>query len=114
MSNTPTTFTQRAARRISQVVRDAERGDRNMQGIRLRTAHDGEGSPIRLGKTVALWTKGTAQSIDLYENGEPLLEQTSDATLLSYNKMADVPADRWVIVAENAKGEYYLISAECG
>lgn len=75
------------------------------------------GSPVRLGKTVVAWNKGTLATVTLYEDGTPPTETASTPTETienCVNKFTNVAAGRWVIVAKAANGEWYLISAECG
>lgn len=112
----PVAFTRDSAERIVRVVREAERGDRNIHGKKFRTAHDGSGDPVRVGKTTSEWPKGTLADIDLYEEGTPPSETKNEenSTLTGcVNKFVDVEADRWVIVALARNGKWYLISAEC-
>jgi hypothetical protein len=76
----------------------------------------GGGEPVRLGKTTASWNKGALATINLYPAGTPGSESRgADAPTLEdcVNKFADVPADKWVIVAIAPNDAWYLIAAEC-
>lgn len=106
------TFTEDGARRIAAATRAYERGNRDQSPIKFRTAWE-EGEPVRLGKTVAAWDKGTLQTIDLYETGTPLAETASGTLEDCVNKFANVGSGKWVIVSRATNGSWYLISAEC-
>lgn len=76
----------------------------------------GGGEPVRLGKTTASWNKGDLATINLYPAGTPGSESRGSAapTLANcVNKFADVPSDKWVIVAMAGNDAWYLIAAEC-
>lgn len=70
----------------------------------------GAGMGIKLGKTTSNWIKGSSHSVQLWPNGlisNPL--QTQSAT----NMFAFVQGGRWVMIAKEAGGGWYLIAAEC-
>jgi len=64
-----------------------------------------------LGKTSAAWDKGTAQNITLWAGTLGSEQQTSDV-VRAWNKFADVPTGRWVMLARSGE-HWYLIAAEC-
>jgi cobalamin biosynthesis protein CobT len=64
-----------------------------------------------LGKTSAAWVKGTAQNITLWAGALGSEQQTSDV-VRAWNKFADVPSGRWVMLAR-ANDYWYVIAAEC-
>lgn len=100
--------------RIGRAVAAYERGDRNRAPQAMPRAWDAE--MVRIGKTTAIWTKGTLGTIELREEGTPPGETaTSPAATLSdcVNKFATVQADKWVAVMQGVNGYYYLIAAEC-
>lgn len=82
---------------------------------RLQSFDRGPAPRMRLGKTTALWTKGTTANINLYRDGTPGSEtQTSGATQNgAVNKFADVQANKWVMLGQGPFGAWYLIAAEC-
>ena len=113
----PVGFTRQDAARISNAVRTVERvGNTGVGPYTPYRGDDGDGDPVRLGKTTAAWAKGTLAAITLYEEGTPPgeTEKSPPETLEKcVNKFANVAAGKWVIVAKAANGSWYLISAEC-
>lgn len=107
----PTSLRPRDLSRVARVVRDSERGDRNIHAHVSQPMEDSE--PVRLCKTSALWAKGQAATLTVWEGGGPLTEQSSSWTLVAYNKFGIVLANRFVIVARAGNGKWYLMSAEC-
>ena len=102
-----------SARRISDVVRKIEGGDRNIPAPGIRTAFD-DGDPVRIGKTTAEWAKGTTATITLWEEGSANSEEQGGGQLEDcVNKFADVEYDKWVSLARGPFGAWYLIAAEC-
>lgn len=111
-------FTEGAARRIAEATRAYERGNRDQPPVKFRAppSDDGEGEPVRIGKTSATWNKGTLANINLWEGGTPPSEtQTSPTETLTgcVNKFGTVAANKWVALMKGANGSYYLIAAEC-
>lgn len=108
-------LTEDAARRMAAATRAYERGNRDQSPVMFRQAGGDDSDPVRLGKTSAIWNKGTLATINVWENGTPPNEtQTTGQTLENcVNKFATVAANKWVIVARGQNGYWYLISAEC-
>jgi hypothetical protein len=105
-----------AARRIAEVVRKVEGGDRNIPPPAIRTAYE-EGDPVRIGKVEANWDRGTCATVTIWEGGsscEPTETSPSktieDVANLSYN----VPADSWVVIGRGVTGRWYLLDAGMG
>jgi hypothetical protein len=71
------------------------------------------GDPVRLGKTSAVWNKGTSATIDIWGSGSAGSETFSSGTVTAWNKFVTVPSGRWVMLAKAANDAWYLISAEC-
>lgn len=69
---------------------------------------------IHIGKTQAIFDKGTDEEIALYEAGPPGNEGPNGKTLVCWNKFATIPANKWVAVAPCFNGGWYVIAAECG
>lgn len=70
----------------------------------------GSESKLKLGKTVASWTKGTSQAVELWPAGEQSDPIDSEE---AYNVFADIEEDKWVMIAQEDTGAWYLIAAEC-
>lgn len=109
-------FTGEAAARVARATLAYEQGNRNKSPIRFRQMGD-EADPVRLGKTIEPWDKGTLATIELYEEGTPPDESkktpTAETLEECVNKFADVDEDKWVMVARGKNGYWYLIAAEC-
>lgn len=108
-------FTRDGARRIVAATLAYEGGNRDAPPIKFRPP-GGDGDPIRIGKTIASWSKGTLADIEIRESGTPPAEEADDPPQMLedvVNKFGDVPADRWVAVALAGNGHWYLIAAEC-
>ncbi len=102
--------------RIGRAVAAYERGNRDRPPQAMPRAWGDEGDPIRIGKTTAVWAKGTLATITLYEAGTPPSETASSpAETLEdcVNKFANIQSDKWVAVARAGNGSWYLIAAEC-
>jgi len=111
-------FTEGAAPRIAAATRAYEGGGRDQPPIKFRAppSDDGEGEPVRIGKTTAQWIKGTVANIPVWEEGIPPNDTITDPqeTLTAcVNKFGTVAANRWVALMKGANGYYYLIAAEC-
>lgn len=63
------------------------------------------GASIIIGKTTALWAKGSSATVAVWA-GDPLADTGTTTTAM--NLFADLEADRWVALLGG-----YLISAEC-
>lgn len=88
------------------------------QPVRLQGLMQGpsSGSGLRIGKTTAVWNKGTLATIDLYENGTPPNETRNNAPYTledCVNKFSDVGSGKWVMVGLAGNGRWYLVAAEC-
>lgn len=72
----------------------------------------GGGGAVRLGKTTATWARGTSQTIQVWDKGEPLDEEISSPLneITAYNQFYDVAACVWVIVQKTKLG-WYLVEA---
>jgi hypothetical protein len=107
-------FTRGAAERIARVVRIVETGERDQAALTFKrpVTEGGGGGKVRLGKTVAAWEKDSAQSIEIWDEGDPLNEEISSplTTVTAYNRMYDVAACVWVLIAKESHG-WYLVEA---
>lgn len=101
-----------SVRRLARALQKYEQGDRDIPGRKLRTAFDESGSAVRIGRTVAEWTKGTTQEIELIYETSCDSEGSGGDTLEAHNKSYDIAAGVVVIVAEAVNGCWYLVEAE--
>jgi hypothetical protein len=67
-------------------------------------------SGVKLGKTVSAWNKNATHSVLLYPNG---LISSPQESQTATNVFANVASGKWVMIAKEAGGQWYLISAEC-
>lgn len=72
----------------------------------------GDGDPVRLCKTTAVWNRDTIATLNVWEAGAPPGEtQSTGQTVEAVNKMHKVASGTWVIVARAANGTWYLAEA---
>lgn len=105
------TFDRRTAKRIATVVRDAERGDRDLAPVTFRTG--GDDSEIRLGTIAASWAKGaTATVTQLRPDGSAL---TPTRTFVATNWFAAVTVSSGTkkVACASVGSQWILIAAEC-
>jgi hypothetical protein len=106
-------FGEGSARRIIAATRAYERGNRDQPPVKFRTVGD-DGTPIKIGKTVAPWIKGETQEVSL------VFEDSCDEegygsggeSLLAHNQSFDVNGGRIVKLALAENGCWYLVQAE--
>lgn len=105
------TFTEDGARRVAEATRAYERGNRDMPGIKFRTAEDASG--VRLGTIGATWAKGTTATVSelLGDGTEPPAPTEFEAT----NYFADVTVGSGEVKVACALvgSTWILIAAEC-
>lgn len=105
-----------SARRIAEVVRKVEGGDRNIPPLPLRTAYD-DGDPVRIGKVSEDWAVGTCATVTIWEGLASLgvCEPTQSSPAVEIenvrNLSHDVQAQSWVAIAKAADGSWYLVEA---
>jgi hypothetical protein len=106
-------ITVESARRIQDVVRKIEGGNRNTSAPALRTAFDEGEESVRLCKTTAKWGKGTEATLDVWEGGDPTEPAASDPaeTVDAVNLFHDVDSGVYVLVARAMNGRWYLAEA---
>lgn len=105
------TFDRRTAKRIATVVRDAERGDRDLSPVTLRTSSDE--SEIRLGTISATWTKGTTATVTQLKPDGSAMSPTR--TFTAKNLFADVTVSSGTkkVACASVGSQWILIAAEC-
>jgi len=106
-------LTESAARRVAAATLAYERSGRDQPPIHFRQPGDDGGEPSRLGKTTAVWNKGSPATIQLWEGGTPGSETQSGELAGVINKFATVQSGKWVMVARGPLNAWYLIAAEC-
>lgn len=110
----PVMLTASTAQRVARVVAAYESGRRVSRPQRLRTGGGDDGPPMRLCKTVALWTKNTTQTVQVWEDGDfPNHSATAGETIEARNKFATIQSGKFCTVALHQNGGWYLIAAEC-
>lgn len=75
---------------------------------------DAKGGTLRIGKVTSAWTIGTCATVDIWQRGESCTpteadpaETVEDVVNLSH----DVPADSWVIIAQDTNGKWCLVES---
>ena len=106
-------FSEEGARRIIAATRAYERGNRDQSPVKFRTVGD-DGTPIKIGKTVAQWIKGETQEVELVfsESCDEEGSGSGGASLLAHNLSFDVNGGRIVKLALAENGCWYLLQAE--
>jgi hypothetical protein len=101
-----------SARRIAEVVRKVEGGNRDIPPLPLRTAYD-DGGEVRLCKTTEKWAKDTVSELEVWEAGTATApEESSPAeTITASNVFYDVDSGVFVVIAKAANGRWYLVEA---
>lgn len=105
-----------AARRVANAVRAHEKGGRDVSPVRFRPPPGGDAVGMQLGRTTATWTKGSLATVNIYNAGSPNAEATTNPITVQagcVNRFGDIPAGKWVIIAQLPNGGWYVIAAEC-
>lgn len=109
-------LTEDSARRVGAVVRAYEKGGRDVSPVRFRPPSEDGGGGFVLGRTSTSWTKGSLATVNLYTAGSPNAEAPTNPITTQagcVNKFGDIPAGKWVILAQLSNGSWYVIAAEC-
>lgn len=109
------TFTRKSAQRVAKMVRDAERGQRDMPPVKFRQASPG-GAEVRFGFINANWNKGNTATVTQVDpsNNEtilPLRTFTAVNYFATVNVTVTVPFPRVACVSVGTT--WLLIAAEC-
>lgn len=107
------TFTKRAAQRVANVVRDAERGQRDMPAVTFRQPAGGGTAEIRVGFVTTTWAKGATASVTrLNADGS---EPATYSTFTALNLFASISPNNspFKVCCVKAAGVWLLIAAEC-
>ena len=105
------TFDRRTAKRIATVVRDAERGDRDLSAVTLRTSSDE--SEIRLGTISATWTKGTTATVTQLKPDGSARSPTRAFTAKNWFATVTVSSGSKKVACASVGSQWILIAAEC-
>ena len=112
----PVRFSRAAAKRVGRVVRAYEQGDRSMPAQGMHWMPD-DPEPIRIGKTMSTWTKGTTATITLWDEGgmgtEAVRTEGGAETLQAQNLLCTVESGRFVLLGFARNLGWYLLNWEC-
>lgn len=107
-------LTEDVARRMGAATLAYERGNRDMPPVYFRTANDADGG-LRIGKVASAWTMGTCATVTLWTRGEssclPTASSPTETVEDVVNLSHDVPADSWVIIAQDTNGKWCLVES---
>lgn len=106
------TFDRRTAKRIATVVRDAERGDRDLAPISFRT-DGGDGAEIRLGTIAATWAKGATATVTQLRPDGSALTPTRTFTATNWFAAVAVASGTKKVACASVGNQWILIAAEC-
>lgn len=107
------TFDRRTAKRIATVVRDAERGDRDLRPSTLRTSGGDDGAEIRLGTISATWTKGTTATVTQLKPDGSAMSPTRTFTAKNWFATVTVSSGSKYVACASIGSQWILIAAEC-
>jgi hypothetical protein len=98
-----------AARRIAAATRKVEGTGPDVPGDSWYPYVPDEAEGVKLCKTTATWAVSTSQELDEY-TGTPGSETaaTPPVKVKAYNRLANLPAGMWVLVASVNGGHYLL------
>jgi hypothetical protein len=97
-------------RRIAAAVQHYEQGDRKQSPIKFRDAGDDGGERLKLCKTSEEWEYNTLATLQVWHEGTPPSESSSDETIEDVvNKVAKVAADTFVIIGQADNDSWYLV-----
>jgi hypothetical protein len=105
------TFDRRTAKRIATVVRDAERGDRDLAPVTFRTG--GEDSEIRLGTIAASWAKGATATVTQLRPDGSALTPTRTFTATNWFAAVTVSSGTKKVACASVGNQWILVAAEC-
>lgn len=107
------TFGRRDVKRISRVVRDAERGDRNLAPVTLPRAGGDDGTEIRLGSISSTWTKGATATVTQLKPDGTLLIPIRTFTAKNWFATVTVGISAKKVACASLGSGWILIAAEC-
>lgn len=109
------TFTRKAAQRVANVVRDAERGQRDMPAVKFRAPVGGGGVEARVGFISSTWTKGDTKTVTEVspQTGQTILPVRT-FTAINWFATIQVTSGFPKVLCINVGGVWCLIAAECG
>lgn len=107
------TFDRRTAKRIATVVRDAERGDRDLAPVTFRTGGGDDGADIRLGTISASWAKGATATVTQLKPDGSALTPTRTFTATNWFAAVTVSSGTKKVACASVGSQWILIAAEC-
>lgn len=105
------TFGRRDVRRIAKVVRDAERGDRDLAPVTFRTG--GDESEIRLGTISSSWSKGATATVTQLKPDGSAMSPTRTFTATNWFAAVTVNSGAKKVACASVGNQWILIAAEC-
>jgi hypothetical protein len=106
------TFGRRDVRRLARVVRDAERGDRDLAPVTFRTGGD-DGAEILLGTISTSWAKGGTKVVTQLAPDGSELSPTRTFTAMNWFAGVDVLSGTKKVACASVGNQWILIAAEC-
>lgn len=106
------TFGKRDVRRIARVVRDAERGDRDLSPLSFRTGGD-DGVEIRLGTISATWNKGSNATVTQLKPDGSATSPLRTFTAKNWFATVTVTTGSKKVACASIGSYWILIAAEC-
>lgn len=107
------TFDRRTAKRIATVVRDSERGDRDLAPVTFRTGSGDEGAEIRLGTISSSWAKGGTATVTQLKPDGSALSPTRTFTATNWFAAITVSSGTKKVACASVGNQWILIAAEC-
>lgn len=104
-------WTRKSAERIANAVRIVEGLDPDASPLTFKRANVETQRQGILSKTTAVWEINTSQTLCIYK-GTPPNEQSTDATVVAWNKFSEIPAGKWVFLSR-ANSQWYVVAAQC-
>lgn len=105
-------FTEDGARRVAEATRAYERGNRDMPGVRFRTAASDDQS-IRLGTISATWSKGSTATVTQQNGDGTAMAGSPTFTAKNYFSTVTVLSGTKRVACALIDATWVLIAAEC-
>ena len=101
----------RDVKRMAKVVRDAERGDRDLAPVTFRTGSDE--TEIRLGTISATWEKGSTATVTQLKPDGSAMSPTRTFTAKNWFAAVTVSSGTKKVACASVGNQWILIAAEC-
>lgn len=106
-------LTRRDVKRMAKVVRDAERGDRDLAPVTLPRAGGDDGSEIRLGTVSATWAKGSTATVTQLKPDGSAMATPRTFTAKNWFASVTVSSGTRYVACASVGNQWILIAAEC-